>query len=242
MPAGLDPAQSVGRLVADRPGRARVLERFGVDYCCGGSRTLAEACLPCGARVAEVLAALQDADAAAAARGEAEPDFRAWPLARVVQHVLDVHHAFLCEELPALAALADKVARVHGARHPDLLRLAEAFAVFRVELDEHMLKEEEVFFPAVLEWEQTGRLPAFFGGSLRVPVFVMEGDHRAADRAMRFFRQLTNGYRAPDDACNSWRALTARLQALEEDVHRHVHLETEFIQARALELAGPPRR
>ncbi len=236
MPASLDPATPVGRLVMERPSRVRVLERFGVDYCCGGSRTLAEACAAHAGQLAAVLAALEAADGAA--DPQAEPDYRRWELPRLLDHVVARYHEPLREELPAVAALAERVAQAHGERHPELLRLAAAFAVFREELEQHMLKEEEVFFPTLRDLAAGRRLPRYFGGSLRVPVYVLDGDHRSADRALRFFRQMTDGYTAPADACSSWRALLDRLRALEEDMHRHVHLESELVHPRALELAG----
>jgi regulator of cell morphogenesis and NO signaling len=229
-------ATPVGRLVLERPGRARTLEKFGVDYCCGGRRSLAEACIPCGADLVVLLAALAEADAAA--DPGTEPDYAAWDLPRLLDHIVASHHAYLKNELPALDRLVRRVAEKHGAARPELVALVTAFELFCEDMQQHLVKEEQVFFPALRELAAGRPLPKFFAGSLRVPIFVLEGDHRRVDQAMRYFRLVTAGYSAPPEACDAWRAMTARLRELEEDTHRHVHLEHELVHARAVELTG----
>ncbi len=114
----------------------------------------------------------------------------------------------------------------------------EAFDLFQQDMEQRILKEEEVFFPALREHAAGRSRPQFFAGSLRVPTYVLEGDHRRADQVMRYFRLVTAGYTAPPEACDAWRSLVGRLREMEEDTHRHVHLENELIHPRALELMG----
>lgn len=230
------PGAPVGRLVAERPARAAVFERFGIDYCCEGRASLGEACSRRGAEVEEVLRALASCDAQPPRADE--PRWAEWTLERLLDHVLERHHAFLRRELGPLGALAHRVAGAHAAAHPEMATLAKAFDFLREDLEAHLAKEEEILFPALRALERGGRLPGFFADGLNVPLLVMEGDHQRVEQSLRYFRTVTHDYLAPEDACDAWRALAGRLLDLERDLHRHVHLENEVIHVRARELAA----
>ena len=139
-------AETVGQWAAQHPRTKAVFERFGIDYCCGGSTSLAVAAQECGHTLAEVTAAL-DAAVAGAPGGAAvaERDWSAASASDLAQHILDSHHAFLKRELPRLAALFRKVLGAHGARHgATLSALQEVFAALQAELEMHLLKEERI--------------------------------------------------------------------------------------------------
>lgn len=221
----------VGRLVAERPGRAEVFERFGIDYCCQGRTPLAEACAQRGLEESAVLRALAEHDALPV--DVAAPDYLALSTPQLIDHIIEVHHGFLRRELGPISALAHRVASAHQAAHPELAKLARAFDFMREDLEAHLLKEEEMLFPAMSAHASGGALPAHFAGGLHVPLLVLEGDHVRVEQSLRFFRVLTGGYIAPDDACDAWRTLLVRLLRLERDLHRHVHLENEILHARA---------
>jgi regulator of cell morphogenesis and NO signaling len=229
----IDPNLPVGRLVADRPAAARVLERHGIDYCCGGQQPLDEACRARGLDPTSVLAELT-AEAA-----EPRPAEEAWdelPLGLLLDHILETHHEFLWREMPRLRALLDKVEAKHGSDHPDLF--PEVGTLVRRlfgELDPHMMKEEEILFPAIRSLE-AGRDTPFGCGAIEGPVQVMEMEHEQAGEVLRRLREVTHGYEAPADACPSFRALYAGLADLEADLHRHIHLENHFVHPRALQL------
>lgn len=227
-------AEPVGRLVAERPSRAEVFERFGIDFCCEGRLSIAEACARAGADAEALLAALAECDLHPAP--PAEPDFAGFGLEQLLDRILDTHHAFLHRELKPLGALAHRVAAAHADSHPELGKLARAYDFFREDLEAHLLKEEEVLFPALRELAGARRLPSFFQGDLHVPLLVMEGDHQRAEQSLRFFRSATHGYVAPPQACDAWRDLTARLRALERDLHRHMHVENEVLHPRLREM------
>src|SRR6478672_3716457 len=135
----------VGQLVADRPSRSVLFERLGIDYCCGGKRPLRDACARKGLDPEGVLRELTSYDEVAATENEIE-----WanaPITALTDHVVATYHASLREGLPRLSLLIEKVARAHGEKHPELLRLREVFASFQSDLEIHMLKEERVLFP-----------------------------------------------------------------------------------------------
>lgn len=234
--ATLTPQATVGQLVAERASRAKVFERFGIDYCCGGKMSIADACQRKGIDPTSVIAALDAVDAALGAQS-AERDWAALPVEELVLHVLNTHHAFLREAMPRLSFLTSKVARVHGDDHPELHEVAGTFGKFHAEMDAHMAKEENVLFPIIVGLA-TGREVA--GPPVHMPIMVMEGEHDTAGADLAAINRLTNGYAIPEGACNSYRAMLDGLRELELDTHQHIHLENNVLFPRALALAATP--
>lgn len=215
----------VGELVAEDYTRAAVFTRFGIDFCCGGGRNVADACERAGARYDDLEAALRAVDGADATEG-ATDDARSWPLERLIAHIVHVHHGYVRENLPVLRKWTDKVARVHGPRHAELLEVRDAVALLADELEEHMAAEEGVLFPRVLEQSGVGT----------ETLDALEDDHERAGDLMKRLRELTNGFQPPADACATYRAAFALLGEFEADLHRHVHLENNILFPRAAEL------
>jgi regulator of cell morphogenesis and NO signaling len=221
----------VSDLVVEEPARARVFERFGIDYCCGGRTPLASACAERGLDVEEVIAALEDPGPA----GADDVDWSAVPVADLCAHIVDHHHAYLRAELPALRLLVEKVARAHGDGHPELAEVQATFQAVAGELEQHMAKEEQILFPACTALER-GHAAGFSFGSLESPIAVMEHEHDEVAEGLSRLRELTGGYVHPHGACTSYRAMLDRLAALEADTHRHVHEENNILFPRAIAL------
>ena len=224
---------SVGQLVVNRPPRARIVEKFGIDYCCGGKKTLRQACLDKGVDLEKVLFALDIADSVS------EPPARDWAAASLTEladHIEQTHHAYLKSELPRLAGLIDRVANVHGATHPELREVRDIFAAFCDELEQHMAKEEQIFFPFCRELESASAAPHFHCGSIENPIRVMISEHDDAGRALADMRRLTHDYAPPEGACNTYRAVLSSLAELEADMHQHVHKENNILFPKAIEL------
>lgn len=234
---------TVGQLVAAIPARARVFEKHRIDYCCGGKLPLAEACARRGVDPETVLAELATVDAGCS--GDASVDWTAAPLSELADHIVATHHAYLRAELPRVGAMAARVEKVHGEHAPEVIELHRVFAAFRAELEEHANKEEQVLFPWIRRMEHgDGSSPMPF--SVANPIRCMEHEHDNAGAALDKMRALTNGWQPPSDACNTWRVLYASLEAIEADMHVHVHKENSILFPRALELetalAAPPTR
>jgi len=222
---------TLGDLVATNPAAARVLEGFGLDYCCRGTRTLADACADAGVDAAAVAAKLADLDV---------PGDATWTLLdapALAEHIVATHHRYLHEELPLLDALAEKVLGVHGSRHPELAEVRRLVAAVRADLEPHLMKEERVLFPAIaaIAAGQT----EFPFGSVANPIRMMTLEHDRAGQLLADLRAATNGYAVPDDACASFQALYGRLEALELDTHLHIHKENHVLFPAAIALAGP---
>ena len=217
----IDASRSLGELVAERPARARVFESVGLDYCCRGKRSLVDAAEAAGLDVDAVVADL----AAVIEPGDADVD--ALSPAELVDHIESTHHVYLHQELPALDALAAKVAGVHGGRHPELAEVARLVTELRADLEPHLVKEEQVLFPAIRRLaEGPADLPF---GSISNPIRVMMTEHEHAGRLLAELRAATQGFTVPADGCASYRSLYERLPAMEADTFRHIHLENNVL-------------
>lgn len=232
---GILPESTIGQLVAARPLLARLFDRLGIDYCCGGKQTLAAACARRGLDTATTIALLESATAALAT-GPAEVDAAAMGLAELADHIETTHHAYLKDELPRLVEMADRVAAKHGGRDARLPELAVVVRTLAAEMFSHMQKEEIVLFPAVRAIE-AGATASIHCGSIANPIRQMEAEHEAAGQLTAHLRELTDGFTPDADACNTHRALLAGLAAFESDLHRHVHKENNILFPRALEQA-----
>jgi len=227
-----DPAlATLGELVADRPARARVFESFGLDYCCGGRRTLADACAEKGLAVADVVAALERIEPSPA---ETTSDWRTVSLRVLVDHIERTHHVFLRREMPRVAALLDKVVTVHGDSHPELHRVSAVYTAFQDEMYAHLSKEEYDLFPMIQRLVD-GTTDRSHHGSIRGAIPVLLKEHDAAGRALAILRDLTRGFTAPPDGCGSYVALLDGLAEVERDTHEHMHEENNILFPRAIQ-------
>lgn len=223
---------TIGALVAARPLLARIFQRLGIDYCCGGKQTLTAACTRRGLDLATTIALLDSASAALAA-GPAEVDVAAMSLGQLADHIETTHHAYLKAELPRLVEMADRVATKHGWRDARLGNVATVVRILAEEMFSHMQKEEIVLFPLVRQIE-AGVCVEHCGGDLANPIRQMEAEHEAAGNLTAELRLLTDGFTPDAEACNTYRALLAGLAEFESDLHRHVHKENNVLFPRAL--------
>lgn len=212
-----------------------VLERLGIDFCCGGRHTLAEACISHGIALLELIEELE------CQQGHEQPAEEQWlevPLKDLTEYIVRQHHAFTREQLHLIADLLAKVEARHGADHPEILQTSKVLAVLGAELKHHFHCEENILFPYMAKLgtsEQAAHPPIF--GSVRQPVTRMMMDHDQAGEELGELRKLTSDFTPPTAACPTWRALYRALEDLEHDLHRHIHLENNILFPRALALA-----
>ena len=225
---------TVGELVRESPNRARVFESLKIDYCCGGKISLSEACRRRTIDPDQVLDQLRQCDADE--KDERAVDADAMSLTELADHIEQTHHAYLREELPRLDFMTEKVSRVHGDKEPRLLQVRDAFVALRAELEPHMLKEERILFPIVRQLEASASRPEFHCGSVANPIRQMEHEHDQAGNALAILREATDGFVAPDWACNTYRAMLGGLEQLESDLHQHIHKENNVLFPKAIEL------
>lgn len=229
---------SVGELVAQLPSLACELEQYGIDYCCGGKVSLEDACRIKGLNVEEVLEKLLATESKQLPSDS--PDWTTVSLKDLVDHIISAYHEPLRQQLTRVAKLADKVSRVHGENHPEMIEVFNIFNRFKAQLELHMQKEEMVLFPGIVSMEATGT-PQIFGcgGGIEHPIEVMGKEHDEAGEALSAMRKLTHDYIAPDDACNTFKNLLYSLAQIESEMHQHVHKENYILFPRALGLRKP---
>ncbi len=232
-------AKTVRELAVELPEATRIFEKLGIDYCCGGSKSLQEACAASNLSVNEVLDSLELAEQTS----KAKKKDRSWisePLADIVNHIVNTHHKYTREEIARLGPLFEKVCSVHGKNHPELLHIRAAFRGLAQELTTHMMKEEMVLFPFITRMEEAviqrePVLPPPFG-TVKNPVAMMMHEHDSAGEALHAMRQASAGYTAPGDACVSYQTLYQVLADFETDLHQHIHLENNILFPRAIEM------
>lgn len=220
-------------IVKDDFRAAAVLSEYRLDFCCKGGRPLSQACEARGVSPQEVLNRLQEVCCTPAI---AEKTADMSPV-ELTQYIADTHHKFIRRVAPVIAAHLNKVARVHGERHPEVVRVAHLFEKIKTDLEDHMMKEELVLFPYVRSLVTDGVPPHHYPfSSVAMPVRNMMTEHEMAGDDMEEIRSLTGNYEPPEDGCTTYRIAYKELQDFEEDLHRHVHLENNILFPRAIEL------
>jgi regulator of cell morphogenesis and NO signaling len=215
-----DKHATVGSIVAARPAAARVFERHGIDYCCGGSSQLQQVCDDKQLDIDEIVQEIDDQTLP-----PGTPDWASMDLATMCNEIERRWHRPLDTELPRLETLSQKVARVHGNNRPALRELADLYATLKSELTVHMMKEEQVLFPMI---RARGSAPP-------PPIGVMRHEHDNAGALLRAMRASTDQYTLPESACASYRALFSGLVELERSLHAHIHVENNVLFPRALQ-------
>jgi len=214
---------------------AAVFEKYALDFCCRGGKTIDEACRERGIEAASVLGEL---NALRSKSMESSPSFDHWEIDFLIDFIVKNHHAFVTRMIPILLAHTQKIASVHGAHHPEVVRIAEHFSTIAGDLQQHMQKEERVLFPFINGLAQAKRTdqhvvqPPF--GTVGNPIRMMEAEHQSAGDEMRIIRELSGAYNPPDDACTTYRVTYQELRDFEIDLHQHVHLENNILFPKAI--------
>lgn len=229
--------QTIGQLVAEDYRTAQVFRSFNLDFCCGGNKTVKEACNDRGVDYQEVQQALKQLDKK---QNGAQDNYNEWSLDFLIDYIINNHHKFSRNKLPEIGAYTKKVAGVHGERHPELKQIYHEFTMLHGEMINHLDKEEEILFPYVkelVEAEREGRKPEQPDfGQAADPIAMMEQEHDDAGEAMKKIRELSDDFTPPEDACTTYRLLFENLEAFEKDLHKHVHLENNILFPKAIQL------
>ena len=206
-----------------------------LDFCCGGKKTVKEACKEKGLDVTKIEAELQQSDKTPYSR---PLPYNEWSLDFLADYIVNTHHSYVKKNLPDIKGYSDKVARVHGNRHPELLPVNQLVAEIYTEMMDHMVKEERVLFPYIKELANAKNneqplLSSRFG-TVQNPINMMEMEHEMVAKNLIAIRELTRNYTLPEDACASYSLLYRMLDEFEDDLHLHVHLENNILFPKAL--------
>jgi regulator of cell morphogenesis and NO signaling len=229
---------TIGDFVAHDFRTAAIFTKYGIDFCCKGQRTIDEVCTKKNINEAQLLSEL---NAVLATKNDSGIDFNSWPLDLLIDYIEKTHHRFVEEKTPVLLQFLDKLCSVHGSNHPELFEITELFKGSAGELAPHMKKEELILFPFIKEMMNATKNHGSIGqphfGTVKNPIAAMMVEHDNEGERFRTIASLTNNYTPPEDACDTYRATFAMLEEFEQDLHKHIHLESNilFPKAKALE-------
>jgi len=228
--------ETVGEIAAKDIRKAEVFKRYGIDFCCGGKKSLQQVCNEKGLNIEQVETELNNVTTLQSP----SLDFNRWDADFLADYIYNQHHKYFYREEPVITGLVEKVAEHHGQEHEELTELRKLYCQLIQELKTHFLKEERILFPFIKKLVEVSRYgdASIFSEQFSVtdPVHLMESDHKAAGELLLQMQQLTNNYTPPAEACNSYRFLFSKLKELDEDLHQHIHLENNLLFLKALAL------
>ncbi|MBP9924314.1 MAG: iron-sulfur cluster repair di-iron protein [Bacteroidia bacterium] len=229
--------QIIGELVARDYRTASVFKKYSIDFCCQGNRTIEEACEKKNIDTKKVL---EDLVAMMEAKSESTTDYQSWPLDLLADYIEKKHHRYVQEKTLEIQPYLDKICKVHGERHPELLEIKEEFNASAGELAAHMKKEEMILFPFIRKMTkaklENTKVDAAHFGTVKNPIQMMMNEHTVEGNRFRKIEELSNNYTPPLDACNTYRVSFALLKEFEQDLHLHIHLENNILFPRAIEI------
>lgn len=229
--------KTIGHIVAEDYRSAAVFEKFGIDFCCNGNRSIDEACEQKNADAHELRKAL---DIALTETTDETTDYKSWRLNLLADYIEKKHHRYVEERIPVLKQYLTKINKVHGTKHPELQRIYNLFIASGGELALHMKKEELVLFPYIrkmVKAKQSGEtLPEPRFGTVKNPIQTMMNEHDNEGERFRQIETLSNGYTPPEDACGMYKVAFALLKEFQDDLHLHIHLENNILFPKAEEL------
>ncbi|NJW52376.1 iron-sulfur cluster repair di-iron protein [Salinimicrobium oceani] len=229
-------AKTVAEMVTENIKTAHIFKKYGIDFCCGGGISLEKACEKYGADYTLLSEELINVDRPSSHAS----NYNNWELDFLTDHIINIHHAYVEENIPLLLQYAARVAEVHGHHYSELLEIEQLVKQVAGELSAHMKKEELILFPFIKQMTKAkaegGELPKAPFGSVDNPIKMMETEHEDAGEALRRIAILSNNYNPPSGACNTYRAFYAKLEEFEQDLHQHVHLENNILFPKSLAL------
>lgn len=228
--------KSVGQIVAEDYRAAKVFEHHKIDFCCSGGRSLDEVVREKGLDTEKIIEEIKQAKAGS----EAAVDFESWPLDLLADYIVKTHHRFSEKQISLLKPYLEKVCRVHGDRHPELLEIQRVFNEIAGEIAAHTKKEEIMVFPFIKRLAEAKAHQRPYekprGKSVEDPVNMLRHEHDNQGAAFRKIAAISNDYTPPEDACNTYRVTFGLLEELEQDLHKHIHLENNILFPKALEM------
>lgn len=233
----METTATVGSFVAKDYRTASIFQKYGIDFCCKGGKTIDEVCTTKNIDSTKLLQELSQVSVQAQGDGV---DFRSWPLDLLADYIEKKHHRYIEESTPTIRQFLDKLCKVHGGNHPELFDINQEFTLSSGVLAQHMKKEELILFPFIrnmVESKKNGTplsQPGF--GTIENPIHMMEAEHDMEGERFRTIAQLTNNYTPPADGCTTYRVAFAMLKEFENDLHMHIHLENNILFPQAIEL------
>lgn len=229
--------RTIASFVTENYKTADVFKKYNIDFCCGGGVSLNSLC---NSKQIDLNNLISELENVMKPNEDENVNYDSWELDKLVKHILDKHHVYIREASPTLNPYLLKLRQVHGERHPELIRVQELFLKLSSDLDDHLMKEENILFPYILKLykaslEKDTSEEEFFG-TIKNPITCMRGEHDTAGDEIKELRALTNNYTVPDDGCNTYRVAFKKLEEFETDLFTHIHLENNILFPKAIKL------
>jgi regulator of cell morphogenesis and NO signaling len=230
---------SVGEVVANDFRTAAIFEKYGIDFCCKGHRSIDEACERKSILTEEVMRELKKHFSS---DNTDCPDYKSWSSSQLVDYILEKHHGYIAETTPLILRYLDKLCKVHGEKHPELFEVNRLFSESAEELAQHMKKEELFLFPWIKGMDSTSDDSAknILSDKMMVkqPVSMLMHEHETEGDRYKAIETLTNQYQVPSDGCSTYMVAYQMLREFQNDLHLHIHLENNILFPKAIELEG----
>lgn len=227
--------QKIGEIVTKFPNAADIFKEYKIDFCCGGDRPLITAINEQGVNETEILEKINASYEKL--QNNLYSNNRNWveaPFDELVDHIVNVHHGYLYENLPKISELTTKILRVHGGNHPELSKVHKLFHTIKMELEAHLIEEETIQYPAIKEYLRSNSEDDL-DKAINI-INQLQDEHTGAGDILKELRRVTNDYKAPSDGCNTYKLTYAKLEEMESDIFQHIHLENNILFPRLYEL------
>jgi regulator of cell morphogenesis and NO signaling len=231
-----DDKETIGEIAVKDLRKAEVFKKYGIDFCCGGKKTLKQVCAEKNIDASKIETELLQLSTEGKASNVSYND---WNIDFLADYIVNTHHSYVRKYSPELIAYAIKVAQVHGAQHPELAEIQKLLKEITEELADHMEEEEQVLFAYVKKtvFAKNMNQPLEKGAKdLESLIVELENEHDHVGRCLDQIRVLSQGYAIPADACASYQLLYKMIQEFEDDLHIHIHLENNILFPKAVEM------
>jgi len=228
--------KTVAEIVTENIKTADIFKKNGIDFCCGGNVKVQEICKKKGVDFSVIKEELKDINK----ESSNSHDFNSWDLDFLADYILNTHHKYVVEANDLIIQYSDKVASVHGHHYKEVVEINKLFHALANELKMHMHKEEMMLFPFIKQIAAAKKdgttLPQSPFGTIQNPINMMEAEHDDAGDIIKRINELTNNFTPPAEACNTFRALYAKLEEYQNDLFQHIHLENNILFPKAIQL------
>lgn len=227
---------TVADVVVQNIKAAHIFKKYGIDFCCGGGITIEKACSKKDLDYKVLIKEIESIDSDIAV----DHDYDHWELDYLIDYIISKHHSYVLENIPLILQYSNRVAQVHGDNYKEVIEINTLFQTIAAELNAHMKKEEVILFPFIMQLVHAKKLglkvPIPHFGTVNNPIAMMESEHESAGDIFKSIATLTNNYTPPQGACNTFKALYAKLEEFEKDLHQHIHLENNILFPKAIKL------
>ena len=226
---------TLAEIVKNDINTAKIFESYGLDFCCNGKRPLDEACHEKNLEPKKILDEIS-----AKTDNNESADFNSMDIKDLTDYIIGKHHEYIRNIIPTIRSFGEKVVRAHSANHSEVKKIAELYMRVSIDLENHLMKEENILFPYFKSLSQAKNtsmpIPVPHFNTVRNPINMMEQEHTDAGDIFHEIRKLSDDYKTPPDACNTFIAYYNELKNFEDDLHVHIHLENNILHPRAIAL------